>query len=132
MSGRRGASATKTLASQLDAMGIVHEAIEDGVGIGRISNEAMPLVDGDLAGEDRGAATIAFFENFVEVVAGVGVERLEPPIVQNQNCNTGEALENARIAPVAARECQINEQLWYPVIENRAVVTAGLVAEGAS
>jgi hypothetical protein len=37
----------------------------------------VPLVDGDLAGDDGRAASVAFFEDFEEVVASCGVERLE-------------------------------------------------------
>ncbi|MFK4532120.1 hypothetical protein ABIA00_000303 [Bradyrhizobium ottawaense] len=53
-------------------MGIVDEAIEHGVGIGGISNEQMPLVHGELAGDDGGAMTVAIFEDFQEVVTGAG------------------------------------------------------------
>jgi hypothetical protein len=37
----------------------------------------VPLVDGDLAGDDSRAASVGFFEDFEEVVASCGVERLE-------------------------------------------------------
>lgn len=29
-------------------MGVVHDAIEDGVGIGRISDQLVPFIDGNL------------------------------------------------------------------------------------
>lgn len=38
--------------------------------------EQMPLVHGELAGDDGGALTVAIFEDFQEVVAGAGIERL--------------------------------------------------------
>ena len=47
-----GAPAPQALTGEIDAMGVVNKAVEDGVGIGRIANEGMPFVDGDLAGED--------------------------------------------------------------------------------
>ena len=65
----------QALASKVEPMGIVDEAIEHGVGIGRISNEHMPLVHGELAGDDGGTMTIAIFEDFQEVVTGTSVER---------------------------------------------------------
>ncbi len=43
-------------------MGIVDEAIEHGVGIGGISNEHMPLVHEELAGDDGGTVTVAIFK----------------------------------------------------------------------
>jgi hypothetical protein len=59
-------------------MSVVDEAVEDGVGIGRIADDLMPFVDWDLAGQDCRAATIAFFGDLVEIAAGAGVERFEP------------------------------------------------------
>jgi hypothetical protein len=49
-------SASQTLAGEIDAMGVVNEVIKDSIGISRVANERMPFIDGDLAGEDRGAA----------------------------------------------------------------------------
>jgi hypothetical protein len=48
-----GARAPQAVAGEIDAVGVVHDAIEDGVGIGRIADQVVPLVDGDLAGDDR-------------------------------------------------------------------------------
>jgi hypothetical protein len=56
-------------------MAVVDEAVEDGVGISRVADDIVPLVDGDLAGEDGGTAAGAFFEDFVEVAAGTAVVR---------------------------------------------------------
>ena len=80
----------QALASKVEPMGIVDEAIEHGVGIGGISNEHMPLVHGELAGDDGGTMTIAIFEDFQEVVTGTSVERLEPPVIEDQQIDTAE------------------------------------------
>src|SRR5438045_8018953 len=75
--GRSGASAPKAVAGEIDAVGVVNEAVEDGVGISRVANEGVPLVDRDLTGEDGRATPIAFLEDLVEVTTGAGVERFE-------------------------------------------------------
>ena len=62
-------------------MGVVNESAEAGVGISRVANEGVPLVDRDLTGEDGRATPIAFLEDLVEVTTGAGVERFEAPIV---------------------------------------------------
>ena len=59
-------------------MGVVDEAVEDGVGVGRIADDLVPFVDRDLAGEDGRAAAVAFFEDLVEIAAGAGVEGVRP------------------------------------------------------
>ena len=63
-------------------MGVVDEAIEDGVGVSRIADHLVPFVDRNLAGQDGRAAAIAFFEDFIEIAAGAGVERIEAPIIE--------------------------------------------------
>ena len=90
----------------------------------------MPFVDGDLAGEDGRAAPVAFLKDLVEVTTGAGIEWFEAPIVEDQKLDAGEAAQDAGIAAVAASECELGEQLGDPLIENRAVVAAGLVTQG--
>src|SRR6266700_1188030 len=75
---------SQAVAGEIDAVGVVDEAVEDGVGIGRIADDLVPFIDGDLAGEDGRAAAVAFFEVLVEIAAGAGVERIETPIVEDE------------------------------------------------
>ena len=72
-------------------MGVVDEAVEDGVGVGRVADDLVPFVDRDLAGEDGRAAAVAFFEDFVEIAAGAGVEGIETPIVEDEELGAVEA-----------------------------------------
>jgi hypothetical protein len=111
-------------------MGVVNEAVEDGVGICRLAYEGVPFVDGDLAGEDGRAAPIAFLEDLVEVTTGTGVERFEAPIVEDEELNAGETAQDAGIAAVTAGERELGEELGNPLIKNRAVVAASLVTKG--
>ena len=110
-------------------MGVVDEAVENGIGIGRVTDDLVPFVDGNLAGEEGRAAAVAFFEDFIEIAAGAGVERIETPIVEDEELGAGEGAHDAGVAPVAARQREIGEQLGDALIQNRAVVAAGLVAE---
>ena len=48
------------MAGEIDAVRVVDDAIEDGVGIGRIADQGVPFVDGDLAGNDRRSAAMAY------------------------------------------------------------------------
>ena len=46
-------------------MGIVEETVEDGVAEGGIADDIVPVLDGDLAGEQRATAGIAVVEEVV-------------------------------------------------------------------
>jgi hypothetical protein len=50
----------------------------------RSRTACVPLIDGELAGDDGGAVAVAVFEDLQEVVAGGGVERLEAPVVEDE------------------------------------------------
>src|SRR6516164_338848 len=126
---RSGASASQTLAGEIDAMGVVNEAVEDGVGISRVADERVPFVDGDLASEDRRAAPVTFLEDLVEVTTSPGVEWFEAPIVEDKELDADKAAQDAGIAAVATGERELGEELGNPLIENRAIVTASLVTE---
>ena len=98
-------------------MGVVDEAVEDGVGVGRVADDLVPFVDGNLAGQDGRAAAVAFFEDLVEIAAGAGIERIEPPIIENEELGAGKAAHDAGIAPVAAGQSEIGEELGNAVIK---------------
>jgi hypothetical protein len=91
----------------------------------------VPVLDGELAGDDGGAPSVAVLENLQEVVAGLGVERLEPPIVEDEELDVAEHTDETGIAAVAARERQIAEQLGQTLVQHRAVIPARFVAERA-
>src|SRR5947209_4667659 len=74
----------QTVALELQAMGVVDDPVEDGVGEGGLADQVVPAVDRDLAGDQRGAAAVAFFDDFQHVVALLGPKRLEAPIVEDQ------------------------------------------------
>jgi hypothetical protein len=89
----------------------------------------MPALDGELAGDDGRAAPVALLENLQEIVAGLCIERLEPPIVEDEELDAAEGADDARIAAVATGERQLAEELGETLIENRSIIPAGLVAE---
>jgi hypothetical protein len=111
-------------------MGVVNEAVEDGVGISRVANEGVPFVDRDLAGEDGRAAPITVLEDFVEVTTSAGVERLEAPIIEDEELDAGETAQDTGVAAVTAGKREFGEELGNPLIKNRAVVAASLVSKG--
>src|SRR5258708_16746442 len=113
-------------------MSVVDEPVEDGLGVGWVTDGLVAFVDRHLAGEDGRAAAVAFFEDLVEIAACTAVERFEAPIVEDQELSAVEASHDAGMAPVAAGQCEIGEELGDALIEDRAVVAASLVAESTS
>jgi hypothetical protein len=92
----------------------------------------VPIFDGKLAGDDGGSAAVALFEDFEQVVTGLGIKRFKSPIVKNEKLNAAKRAGDAAIATVAAGKRQVAEQLGRALIENGTIVAASLVAERAS
>jgi hypothetical protein len=113
-------------------VGVVNEAVEDSVGVCGVADKGVPFVNGDLTGENGRTAPIALLEDLVKVTTGAGVERFEAPIVEDEELDAGETAQDAGIAAVTAGEREFGEELGNPLIENRAVVAAGLVTKGTS
>jgi len=106
-----GAGAAQAFACELDAMRVVNETIEDGVGVGRIADDVVPGWDGKLGCDDRRSASITLFEDFEQLMAGAGVERLEAEVVEDQEIGAAEGFQKARMVPVAAGEAQVFSEL---------------------
>src|SRR6516165_11924775 len=88
-------------------MSIVNDPVEDGVGQGRLADQVTPAVDWDLAGDPRGAAVVTVFDDFQHVVALLRPERLETPIVEDQELDAAEGAHQTRVAAGAAAH-------WFP------------------
>jgi hypothetical protein len=112
-----GARASQAVAGEIDPVRVVDDAIENGVGVSRVADQFVPFVDRDLAGDDRRSPAVAFFEDFEEVVAGGGIERRKPPIIEDEKLHTAERPQQARITAIAAREREIGEQLWNALVD---------------
>jgi hypothetical protein len=81
---------TQAFAGELDAMSVVDEAVQNGVGVGRIADDFVPTVDRKLGGDHRGAASVALFEDFQEIMARGCVERLKRPVIKDQKVGSAE------------------------------------------
>jgi hypothetical protein len=110
-------------------VGVVDEAIQDRVGVSGVAYDFMPAIHGELRRDDRRAAAVSLLEDFEEIVAGAGVEGLQPPVVEDQEIGAPERAQNPRMAPVAARQGEVFAELGPTVIEHRAIIATGLVAE---
>jgi hypothetical protein len=113
------------------AVGVVDEAVEDGVGGGGASDDLMPMLDRQLTGDDGRSALVAIVDDFEEITTLVAGERGETPVVEDEQVDPRQHLEEPCVASVFARERQSFEQPWQPVVEDGTVVSACLVAERA-
>ncbi len=51
------------VALEVDFVGVVHEAIEDGIGDSTVTEIGVPLIERQLAGDERGCAVVTVVQD---------------------------------------------------------------------
>jgi hypothetical protein len=69
-----GAAFSRAFSGELEAVGVVDEAIENGVGDRGVPNGSMPGIHGELTCDDGGCAAVAVLEDFEQIAAFCGGE----------------------------------------------------------
>src|SRR5258708_16780723 len=82
------------LSLEFDGGGVVDEAIEDWVGDGGMSDNFVPAIDGQLAGDDDRTSFISVLDDLEQIAALIGVERLRSPVIKNEQIETGDSAQH--------------------------------------
>src|SRR2546426_12078875 len=68
---------------ELDPVGGVNEAVADGVGQCGLPDRLVPLLDGELAGDERGGPLVTVLEDLEEVAPFLVLERCQGEVVED-------------------------------------------------
>ena len=88
-------------------------------------------LDRDLADDHDGVACVALFDDLEQVAAALGGEALQPPVVEDQQLDLGEAAHQTVVASGIAGAGELGDQLGDAAVEHGALLAAGLVGERA-
>nr|WP_230559076.1 hypothetical protein [Variovorax paradoxus] len=69
---------------------LLHQAIEDRLGNGGVTDPRMPVIDRQLAGDDGGLAGCPVVDDLRHIAAGLDVGRGHAPVVQRQHIGLGQ------------------------------------------
>ena len=92
------------LTFERDAMSVVDEPIEDGVGDGGLADDFVPGIYGQLAGDEGGFKPMAVFHHVEQIPALGGAERFQAEVVEDDEIGVRQLLEHAGIAALAVGE----------------------------
>ena len=81
-------------------MGVVDDAVEDGVGDGGLTDHVVPLGDGQLGGDHGRFAPVALFEDLKEIEALLIIERVVPQSSRMSNWTPRKLVDEPREATV--------------------------------
>lgn len=74
---------------------------------------------------------VAILGEFQQVALLFQAERLEAPVIQNEQLHRTEGAHQPSMPAVAAGQAEFGEQPRHPLVEHGVIVAAGLLAEGA-
>jgi hypothetical protein len=77
------------LSLRVEDVGVVREAVEDGVGKRGVADDLMPVSGGELTGDQGRAPFVTVFDGFQEVPALGVVEFGESPVIEHQQVEAG-------------------------------------------
>jgi hypothetical protein len=87
-----GVLLSHAFSGELKAVSVVNEAVQDGVAEGGITDNVVPMFDGDLAGDDGRGATVAIIKDLQKVAPFGRIENRQPPVIEDQELNAAEVL----------------------------------------
>src|SRR5437660_2843232 len=97
-------------ALELDAVGVVEQAVEDGVGQGGVGARGVPVVRRELADDHGGAELAAVLDDLEQVAGLLGGGGGEQEVVEDQERDLGQLSQQPGGAAVAAGQGQVGEQ----------------------
>ena len=86
---------SQAIAGEFDPVGVVNEAVQDCVGVGGIRDDLVPLVHGQLAGDERRSSTISLFDDLEEFVTRLRVDGLQGKIADDEELDAEEGATDA-------------------------------------
>ena len=112
-------------------VGVVNEAVEDGVSQGRVGGDGVPLIDGELRGHDGGAGLTTIVDD-LQQVPGLGrCQGCEAPVSSTRRWTLASRVSS--FGCVLSSEFPWFDQRFFPglIIKNPCWISSDLVTSGA-
>jgi len=118
-------------AIKFDPMGVMHEAIKDGICEGLITNDVIPLFYRKLTCNDGRLAAVTIIHDFHQVAPLAYGHLFRAPVVEYKNIGTHDLAEDPLEAAIAPGSCQFAEEAWHARVKGHFALSARLMTQGA-
>jgi hypothetical protein len=119
-------------ALELDAIGIVHETVQDGIGESGIRESGMPIFHRDLSSDQGGTSSVSVIEHLQEITGLMDGQRVTQPVIEDEELGTGQGMQQSGIGTVDVREGEVVEEAGSTLVADGESQTARCVAQSAS
>lgn len=110
---------------------VLHEPVQHGIGHSLVANPLMPVLDGQLTGDDGGALVGTVINDLQQVSSGLTVHGGHAPIVKQKDVGVFERIEPTRERAVGVANAQLLTQAGNPQVQRTVTTPAGMLGQGA-
>src|ERR1039457_3953979 len=114
---RRRFALSHRFAFEFDPIGVVDQAIQDGIGHRGIRNNLVPLIDRELAGNEGGSLALAIIEHLQELAVEFSRHAGNAQIINYQQWGSGQLLEPLEQTSIGTGTLQRPEELGRVEVE---------------
>ena len=111
-------------------MGVVDQAIQDGIGQGGIPDLGVAFIHRELRGHESGTETVTIFEEFQEVPALFIGQGGYSPVVQGDQIGFRQDGQELGITPIPFGDLEVLEETGETKIANRVAFSTGFMGQG--
>ena len=112
-------------------MGVVDESIKDSVGESSVADDGMPMIEGELTGDEGGPLGVAILEDLQQVASFSVSQWCEAKVIEDQQLGLGESGEESCIGSIGPGQGQFSQQPRKAVVADGETVPTGAVPQGA-
>lgn len=130
--GQGGVDLASGLSLETEPIGIVDQAIQDGVPDGWIGEAGVPLCNRHLSGDHSGRSVKAVIQDFEQVLGLAASEGISEPVIKDQKLGSGKGVEELGVGAVGVGEGDQVEKAGGALVADGGVVAAGGVGKSTS
>jgi len=111
---------------------VLHHPIQDRIGNRGISYPRMPVLSGQLAGNDGGLVASAVINDLQQISARLAVKCGHAPIVEQQHIRVGQIDEPLVKSAIAMANTQLFAQSGHALVKRTFTAPASALCQGTS
>lgn len=107
----------------------MHQPIQNGVSQGGITQDLMPVLHRQLAGDQRGPAPMSILEDFQQIMLLLFAERIQAPVIKDDEVGPGHGFEELVIPSVAFGNVEVMQEPGEAEVKSVVAFPAGFMSE---
>src|SRR5579872_1119712 len=126
-----GRKASERATGEGDAIGVVDQAVQNGIGEGGVTDEVVPVIDRDLAREERRPPAGAIVDHLEEIAPVTVSDGRHAPIVKHDQLRLAEVREEFPVGAISVRADEILvQEARKPEVAHTVALAARTLAQG--